>query len=100
MNKTIGRYLQNHVQDDLDTRMVFIGGPRQVGKTTFALQFLPEHSGRHPGYLNWDNLKDRSGLLRGELPSIRKLIVLDEVHKFACWRSLERWPEPGFRLPA
>jgi uncharacterized protein len=88
MNKTIDRYLQNHVQYDLDTRKVFVGGPRQVGKTTFALQFLPEHTGRHPGYLNWDNLKDRSGLLRGELPSLLKLIVLDEIHKFARWRSL------------
>ena len=88
MNKILGRYLQKHVQEDLDTRMVFIGGPRQVGKTTFAMQFLPEHTGRHPGYLNWDNIKDRSSLLHGELPSDQKLIVLDEIHKFARWRSL------------
>jgi uncharacterized protein len=88
MNKIIGRYLEKHVQEDLDTRMVFIGGPRQVGKTTFAMQFLPKHSGRHPGYLNWDNPKDRSGLLRGELPSLEKLVVLDEIHKFARWRNL------------
>ncbi len=39
MNKILGRYLQKYVQEDLDTRMVFIGGPRQVGKTTFAMQF-------------------------------------------------------------
>jgi hypothetical protein len=34
------RYLTNPVAKDLEDRMVFIGGPRQVGKTTFALTFL------------------------------------------------------------
>ncbi|OGQ10436.1 MAG: hypothetical protein A2026_20100 [Deltaproteobacteria bacterium RBG_19FT_COMBO_46_12] len=36
------RYLKNPVAKDLEDRMVFIGGPRQVGKTTFALTFLSE----------------------------------------------------------
>jgi hypothetical protein len=57
MNKIIGRYLEKNIQEDPDARMVFIGVPRHVGKTTFAMQFLPEYSGRHPGYLNWDNPK-------------------------------------------
>ena len=34
------RYLWESVNDDLSKKMVFIGGPRQVGKTTFALSFL------------------------------------------------------------
>ena len=34
------RYLQEVVKTDLTEKMVFIGGPRQVGKTTFALSFL------------------------------------------------------------
>ncbi|RLC25705.1 MAG: ATP-binding protein [Deltaproteobacteria bacterium] len=68
--------------------MVFIGGPRQVGKTTFALSFLPEPSEKHPAYLNWDHVPVRSALLKGELPSRQKVIVLDEIHKFSRWRSL------------
>ena len=34
------RYLAEAVTTDLADRMVFVGGPRQVGKTTFALSQL------------------------------------------------------------
>jgi uncharacterized protein len=54
------RYLFNSVQEDLKEKMVFIGGPRQVGKTTLALSFLPSGSEREPAYLNWDNLEHRT----------------------------------------
>jgi predicted AAA+ superfamily ATPase len=30
------RYLLNYAMEDLEEKMVFIGGPRQVGKTTLA----------------------------------------------------------------
>jgi len=30
------RYLQRQVEDDLQRKMVFLAGPRQVGKTTLA----------------------------------------------------------------
>lgn len=82
------RYLSKSVKNDLKTQMVFIGGPRQVGKTTFALTFLPKPSEKHPAYLNWDDISVRSGLLRGELPGGERLIILDEIHKFAGWRGL------------
>jgi len=88
MNKLIERYLKNPVTEDLKDRMVFVGGPRQVGKTTFALSFLPESTERHPAYLNWDDISTRSALMKGELPSGEKLIILDEVHKFVRWRNL------------
>ncbi|MBM4349830.1 MAG: ATP-binding protein [Deltaproteobacteria bacterium] len=68
--------------------MVFIGGPRQVGKTIFALTFLSEVTEKHPAYLNWDNVTTRSSLFRGELPSKEKCIVFDEIHKFGKWRNL------------
>jgi len=38
MNSVKQRYLFDHVLADLNSRMVFVGGPRQVGKTTFAQQ--------------------------------------------------------------
>jgi uncharacterized protein len=41
------------VTDALRRKMVFIGGPRQVGKTTFALSMLGTGADEtHPAYLN------------------------------------------------
>jgi len=88
MNNYLERYLKNPVTDDLRNRMVFIGGPRQVGKTTFALSFLSEPTEKHPGYLNWDHVPVRASLMRGELPPDQETLVLDEIHKFARWRNL------------
>jgi len=83
-----GRYLEKFVADDLKTRMVFIGGPRQVGKTIFALSYLPGRSEKHPAYLNWDDIRVRPALMRGELPPNQPVIILDEIHKFARWKNL------------
>ena len=68
--------------------MVFLGGPRQVGKTTLALALLGAAGPRHPAYLNWDDPRARASLLRGELPGGEDLLVLDEIHKFPRWRNL------------
>jgi len=38
------RYIYNHINEDLQEKMVFLGGPRQVGKTTLATHFLPAQS--------------------------------------------------------
>ncbi len=62
--------------------MVFVGGPRQVGKTTLARQIL----GNRPGYLNWDDPADRERILKRELPAAR-LWVFDELHKYRTWRN-------------
>ena len=88
MAKIRTRYLKNPVIEDLKNKMVFVGGPRQVGKTTFALTFLPESSEKHPAYLNWNDISARNNLLKGELPGGEKLLILDEIHKFSGWRSL------------
>jgi len=69
--------------------MVFLGGPRQVGKTTLALGLLsPAADTPHPAYLNWDHAPTAARLRRGELPADEPLLVLDEVHKYARWRGL------------
>lgn len=88
MRKVYRRYIKNPVNEDLKSKMVFVGGPRQVGKTTFALTFLSQPNEKHPAYLNWDNIQVRSALLRGELPPKENIVVLDEIHKFARWRNL------------
>ncbi|MEK7689503.1 MAG: AAA family ATPase [Bdellovibrionota bacterium] len=69
--------------------MVFIGGPRQVGKTTLAISLLgPGATEKHPGYLNWDHPLTPARLRAMELPPRQELIVLDEIHKYARWRNL------------
>ncbi|PWU17545.1 MAG: AAA family ATPase [Bdellovibrio sp.] len=67
--------------------MVFIGGPRQVGKTTLSLQYLNPPTESNAAYFNWDRLADRKIILRDELPLHVPLLVLDEVHKFRNWRG-------------
>lgn len=87
-NGNLNRYLMLPVTEDLSDRMVFVGGPRQVGKTTFALGFLDDPSTEHPGYLNWDVPASREPLLRGELPANQSMLILDEIHKHPDWRNL------------
>ena len=82
------RYLKTAVVEDLKEKMVFLGGPRQVGKTTLALSLLKNGSEEHPAYLNWDDSATRKALLQGTLPSGEELVVLDEIHKYKKWRNL------------
>ncbi len=82
------RYIANDCRRDLEQKLVFIGGPRQVGKTTLALHLLGSERGAgHPAYMNWDIAAHRQRILAGELPAER-LTVLDELHKYARWRGL------------
>ena len=78
----LARYLADQVRLDLNRKMVFVAGPRQVGKTTLARR-LP---GADQGYLNWDAEEDRERILRRELPTA-DLWVLDEIHKYRAWRG-------------
>ena len=51
------RYLLPYVLQDLKSEMVFVGGPRQVGKTTMAKDLLAQiPTGR---YFNWDRSEER-----------------------------------------
>ena len=77
------RYLESQVRRDLRRKMVFVAGPRQVGKTTLARRVL----GRKPGYLNWDVAEHREAILRRQLP-VSDLWVFDEIHKYRAWRGL------------
>ncbi len=78
------RYIGPYVIDDLSKKMVFVGGPRQCGKTTFAQAVLRLHGGR---YLNWDADEDRH-VIRSKLWSDHdRLVVLDELHKLPRWKT-------------
>lgn len=82
------RYLKMHIEKALQKKMVFIGGPRQVGKTTLALEFLHPKSASNPGYLNWDRATDKSKILKDQLPLACSTIIFDEIHKYKNWRNL------------
>jgi len=76
------RYLTAQIKQDLTRKMVFVGGPRQVGKTTLAKTFLKDPK----GYLNWDVPAHREKILKRELPAV-PLWIFDEIHKYRLWRN-------------
>jgi len=80
------RYITPLVLEDLGKKMVFVGGPRQVGKTTLAKAILSEDfpAGR---YLNWDFDEDRQDILQKKWSSDNTLLVFDELHKFPRWKG-------------
>ena len=79
---TTPRYLTGQIKQDLEKKMVFVAGPRQVGKTTLS-QALP---GADTGYLNWDVAEHRERILKRELP-VSNLWIFDEIHKYRQWRN-------------
>jgi len=80
------RYLQDKIIDDLDRKMVFIGGPRQVGKTTTA-SLIGKEKYKNFSYLNWDNAEDRKKINEGQFDPQAGLIIFDEIHKYKKWKN-------------
>lgn len=78
------RYLDHVVRRDLQHKMVFLTGPRQVGKTTLSHQLVAELGGQ---YLNHDVAQDRSLIVNQRWNSRAPLLVLDEIHKMRDWKA-------------
>lgn len=81
------RYLTESVFDDLHEKMVFVGGARQVGKTTFAVRIIGQKF-KKAAYYNWDNRSDRKKIIQSDWPGDAELIILDEIHKLKNWKNL------------
>ena len=81
------RYLTNYIVDDLKDKMVFVGGPRQVGKTTLCRNFIGA-SFRNHAYFNWDNRADRKTIMAASWPGEADLLIFDEIHKYRQWKGL------------
>jgi uncharacterized protein len=71
--------------------MVFLGGPRQVGKTSLARRLMADEASAV--YLTWDRAEDRRRIRNPEWPAASSLVVLDELHKFRGWK---RWIKGEF----
>ncbi|MEI7973903.1 MAG: AAA family ATPase [Bdellovibrio sp.] len=80
----ITRYLAPAVLKWLNTRMVFIEGPRQVGKTFLGKAFIKDSR----SYLSWDDLGDREIIRSHRIGQLSSPLLLDEIHKYSRWRSL------------
>jgi len=80
--QSLERYLTRQIRHDLGRKMVFVAGPRQVGKTTLALHITRSTK----SYLNWDVAAHREKILMGEMPPTQ-LWILDEIHKYRRWRN-------------
>ena len=76
------RYLHSQILSDLEKKMVFLAGPRQVGKTTLARSIITDDS----GYMNWDTDEGRDCILTKSFPSA-PILVFDEIHKYRTWRN-------------
>ncbi len=84
----IKRYIETSVAQDLEKKMVFIGGPRQSGKTTTAKNIcFPGKKLETERYLTWDALDDRHRIMKEDFPAGKGPLVLDEIHKYSRWRQ-------------
>ena len=81
------RYLEKYIADDLRDKMVFISGPRQVGKTTLSMQVGDDFFENNYEYLNWDNRQDRKRILDGMFQADKKMRIFDEIHKYKNWKG-------------
>ncbi len=81
------RYLSQNIVSDLNSgKMVFVGGPRQVGKTTMAKN-IGESNYHDFAYLNWDSREDRRNIIAGSLPAESEMVIFDELHKYRQWKN-------------
>lgn len=82
------RLYSSLITQDLANKMVFVGGPRQVGKTTLC-NMIAESSYGSKGsqYLNWDNDDDRKIIMDTSWRKDISLVIFDELHKFPRWKQ-------------
>lgn len=91
MQRIYESIIKDHLQEN--KQMVFIEGPRQVGKTTLAKKVIDKNY-----YLNWDEEKARLLILKGteaiadfiglHIPDQNNpTVIFDELHKFSKWQT-------------
>jgi predicted AAA+ superfamily ATPase len=85
--------LEEHLAQN--RQMIFLSGPRQVGKTTTSLEASSESPIHY--YFNWDNEDHRKLIIEGpsaiakearldEVRGTLPILVFDEIHKYRNWK--------------
>ncbi len=77
------RILEAKIKADLDQKIVFLSGPRQVGKTTLAKALYPKNS----EYFNMDSEEHRLLIRKQAWRRDCDLVIFDELHKIKKWKS-------------
>jgi len=95
MERLVGKYIFD--PEMTADKMIFLTGPRQVGKTTFARMWL-ESVGSKDTYFNWDDpsvvieYKKNPLYFRNVIDEKIKNkpvpLVFDEIHKHTAWRDI------------
>lgn len=94
MLRTYHAVIQEHLEKY--DQMIFLSGPRQIGKTTLA-QDLKNATDAFL-YFNWDDVDDREKILQGpkeilssisfnKISGTKPILVFDEIHKYPKWRN-------------
>ena len=83
--KNIHRARTEKILGDLERKMVFIVGPRQVGKTHLARQIARKFT--DVVYLNYDNVDHRQIIRQMHWKQNADLLILDELHKMPDWKN-------------
>lgn len=76
------RPLGKSIRKDLETKLVLLSGPRQVGKTYLSKRLFPDFQ-----YLNFDAVEDRKVIQTQSWDRQKELIIFDELHKKQKWKS-------------
>lgn len=79
------RIQEKQIFKDIEKKMVFITGPRQVGKTWLSKQIMEKFENKL--YLNYDNLEHRQIINSQTWNKNTNLLVLDEIHKMHEWKN-------------
>ncbi len=74
--------------------MIFLSGPRQAGKTTFARRVAQSEFANHT-YFNWDFVTDKKRLVENPAffeeiqrkDATTPLVIFDEIHKYRKWKN-------------
>ena len=73
------------ILQDLNKKMVFIIGPRQVGKTWLALEVGKKFE--YTTYLNYDSFEHQKIIQNKYWLESTELLIFDEIHKMPNWKN-------------
>ena len=103
MERVYTTFIEEHFE--LNRQMLFLSGPRQVGKTTLSMSLEKNHY-----YFNWDDQGDRQKIIGGQSgiadaigPIADRTIIFDELHKYADWKNFikgfyDKYRQPKWRI--